>query len=109
MFFFFFFQAEDGIRDVAVTGVQTCALPIWVREIHAFHLNDSVKPLGCRVDRHECVCEGEIGPLAFRNLVNDERFREVPGYLEIPPEGNRECLLRLKKLRVTATPARRLP
>ena len=28
-FFFFFFQAEDGIRDVAVTGVQTCALPIF--------------------------------------------------------------------------------
>src|SRR2546429_7986641 len=28
MSFFFFFQAEDGIRDVAVTGVQTCALPI---------------------------------------------------------------------------------
>src|SRR2546429_8384113 len=29
---FFFFQAEDGIRDVAVTGVQTCALPIsWLR------------------------------------------------------------------------------
>src|SRR2546429_7383022 len=28
---FFFFQAEDGIRDVAVTGVQTCALPIWRR------------------------------------------------------------------------------
>src|SRR5256884_3360001 len=29
--FFFFFQAEDGIRDVAVTGVQTCALPIYWR------------------------------------------------------------------------------
>src|SRR2546422_3059985 len=29
--FFFFFQAEDGIRDVAVTGVQTCALPICAR------------------------------------------------------------------------------
>src|SRR2546429_6707449 len=28
LYFFFFFQAEDGIRDVAVTGVQTCALPI---------------------------------------------------------------------------------
>src|SRR5256884_6523191 len=28
LLFFFFFQAEDGIRDVAVTGVQTCALPI---------------------------------------------------------------------------------
>src|SRR3989449_5836846 len=32
MFIFFFFQAEDGIRDVAVTGVQTCALPISMRE-----------------------------------------------------------------------------
>src|ERR1022692_3956123 len=29
-FFFFFFQAEDGIRDYKVTGVQTCALPIWL-------------------------------------------------------------------------------
>src|SRR5688572_33433746 len=31
MFFFFFFQAEDGIRDLTVTGVQTCALPILVQ------------------------------------------------------------------------------
>src|SRR2546423_4315233 len=29
--FFYFFQAEDGIRDKLVTGVQTCALPIWTR------------------------------------------------------------------------------
>ena len=29
LFFFFFFQAEDGIRDIGVTGVQTCALPIY--------------------------------------------------------------------------------
>src|SRR3712207_6882518 len=28
--FFFFFQAEDGIRDIGVTGVQTCALPIYL-------------------------------------------------------------------------------
>src|SRR2546421_9311183 len=32
---FFFFQAEDGIRDLIVTGVQTCALPIWAREAGA--------------------------------------------------------------------------
>ena len=30
--FFFFFQAEDGIRDIGVTGVQTCALPIYFRK-----------------------------------------------------------------------------
>src|SRR6266436_8828876 len=33
--FFFFFQAEDGIRDVAVTGVQTCALPISGLQAHS--------------------------------------------------------------------------
>jgi deoxyribonuclease-4 len=70
--------------------------------IKAFHLNDSVKPLGCRVDRHEQVCKGEIGPTAFRRLVNDERFHDVPGFLEIPPEGNKECLERLRKLRSKA-------
>src|SRR6266478_7179228 len=32
-FFFFFFQAEDGIRDLTVTGVQTCALPIFIEEV----------------------------------------------------------------------------
>src|SRR6266487_2922319 len=32
--FFFFFQAEDGIRDGRVTGVQTCALPIWPSGLH---------------------------------------------------------------------------
>src|SRR6266478_8950706 len=31
--FFFFFQAEDGIRDLTVTGVQTCALPIFRRDL----------------------------------------------------------------------------
>src|SRR5256884_5563146 len=34
--YFFFFQAEDGIRDVAVTGVQTCALPIYWRRVTGF-------------------------------------------------------------------------
>src|SRR3712207_7960568 len=36
MMFFFFFQAEDGIRDIGVTGVQTCALPIYV-QVRADH------------------------------------------------------------------------
>src|SRR6476620_683761 len=34
LMFFFFFQAEDGIRDIGVTGVQTCALPILLRSNH---------------------------------------------------------------------------
>ena len=75
--------------------------------LKAFHLNDSMKPLGCRVDRHEHVCKGEIGPLAFRRLVNDPIFRDVPGFLEIPPEGNRACLQRLKRLRGESSTQRR--
>src|SRR5688572_31628308 len=39
---FFFFQAEDGIRDLTVTGVQTCALPISVLEIFYYRFS----PLG---------------------------------------------------------------
>src|SRR5256884_1174429 len=42
--FFFFFQAEDGIRDVAVTGVQTCALPIWFSERGRSHPAPAKKP-----------------------------------------------------------------
>ena len=34
----FFFQAEDGIRDIGVTGVQTCALPIWQDQAHLLQI-----------------------------------------------------------------------
>src|SRR5688572_29407167 len=46
--FFFFFQAEDGIRDLTVTGVQTCALPISADGqpvLQGFWTNDTVTPL----------------------------------------------------------------
>src|SRR5690348_17719790 len=43
-FFFFFFQAEDGIRDGRVTGVQTCALPIWPVTRRVGQLTITVKP-----------------------------------------------------------------
>src|SRR3712207_8575116 len=37
---YFFFQAEDGIRDIGVTGVQTCALPIWLQLVEHARLED---------------------------------------------------------------------
>src|SRR2546429_2026914 len=43
--FVFFFQAEDGIRDVAVTGVQTCALPIFFRSSLAFFFQSAPEDL----------------------------------------------------------------
>ena len=50
--------------------------------IRCFHLNDSKKPQGSRVDRHEHIGEGFLGLEPFRHLVNDRRFAELPMYLE---------------------------
>ncbi len=50
--------------------------------IRAFHLNDSKKPLGSRVDRHEHIGEGFLGPEPFRHILNDPRFSTLPMYLE---------------------------
>jgi deoxyribonuclease-4 len=50
--------------------------------VWAFHLNDSRKPRGCRVDRHEHIGEGTLGKEPFRRLVNDARFAEVPAFVE---------------------------
>ncbi len=50
--------------------------------LKAFHLNDSKKPLGSRVDRHEHIGQGYLGLEAFRRLVNDRRFARLPMLLE---------------------------
>jgi deoxyribonuclease-4 len=55
---------------------------VGLRHVKAFHLNDSKKPIGCRVDRHEHIGDGAMGLPPFRFLVNDERFAEVPGFVE---------------------------
>ncbi|HEV3142080.1 MAG TPA: deoxyribonuclease IV, partial [Vicinamibacterales bacterium] len=58
--------------------------------LRAFHMNDSKRPLGSRVDRHEHIGEGFLGLAPFRRLVNDRRFRGMPMMLETPKtEGRR--------------------
>lgn len=62
---------------------------IGMTTIKALHLNDSKKPLGSRVDRHEGIGLGEMGLEPFRHMVNHHQFRKIPGYLETP-KGIRE-------------------
>jgi deoxyribonuclease-4 len=57
---------------------------IGLKQILAFHLNDSKTGLGSRVDRHEHIGKGKIGLDAFRHIVNDLRFAQTPGCLETP-------------------------
>jgi deoxyribonuclease-4 len=59
---------------------------VGLAKIKAFHLNDSKKDLGSRVDRHEHIGHGYLGLEPFRHLLNDRRFRHPPMYLETPKE-----------------------
>ena len=52
--------------------------------LKAFHLNDSKKPCGSRVDRHEHIGRGCLGLEPFRRLLNDRRFARLPMLLETP-------------------------
>ena len=52
--------------------------------LKAFHMNDSKKPLGSRVDRHQHIGQGCLGLEPFRRIVNDRRFRDLPMLLETP-------------------------
>ena len=57
---------------------------IGLDQVLAFHLNDSKTELGSRVDRHAGIGEGRLGRAAFGRIVNDPRFRDVPGCIETP-------------------------
>lgn len=52
--------------------------------LHALHLNDSMKPLGDRKDRHANLGEGEIGMECFKVVMQHPDLRELPKYLETP-------------------------
>ena len=57
---------------------------IGLDRLKAFHLNDSRFGLGSRKDRHQHIGKGEVGLEAFRMIVNDPRFRDLPMVLETP-------------------------
>src|SRR2546422_8399060 len=79
-FFFFFFQAEDGIRDVAVTGVQTCALPISTRQLRGYASSSGERR--ARGTRRSLAATERIPPSWFRVLPRGE-----------PPEASRSARL----------------
>jgi deoxyribonuclease IV len=81
-----FFAAGYDIRtkkgwDAAIKEVDDL---LGIKQILAFHLNDSKTDLGSRVDRHEHIGKGKIGLEGFRHIMNDARFNNSPGCLETP-------------------------
>lgn len=73
---------------------------VGIRNIKAWHLNDSKNPLGSHVDRHEHIGKGKIGRAGFKNLLNDPRWDDLPALLETPkgPE-MKEDIINLRTLR----------
>src|SRR5207245_6760159 len=76
--FFFFFQAEDGIRDATVTGVQTCALPILRTRISFFPRFLSVKSKS-PVDISTCIFLPKSIDSSFLNSENFSDARALSG------------------------------
>lgn len=67
--------------------------------LKAIHLNDSKKPCGSRVDRHEHIGQGAIEIGTFALLMNDERFFDVPKILETPLDEKGDHAMNLKTLK----------
>ena len=59
---------------------------IGLERLKAIHLNDSMNELGSHKDRHAKIGEGKIGLEAFGRIVNHEKLRSLPFYLETPNE-----------------------
>lgn len=57
---------------------------IGLARLRIFHFNDSRKPLGSRIDRHQHIGQGEIGETPFEYILNQRRFEDIPKLLETP-------------------------
>ena len=70
--------SADGYRETFATFDRIVGLD----RVKVFHGNDSKKPCGSRVDRHEHIGEGCLGLEPFRRLINDRRFANLPILIE---------------------------
>lgn len=73
-------STREGFEEMMTDFDSIVGLPF----LKAFHLNDSKGKLGSRLDRHENIGKGFIGPEGFRRIMNDPRLDHLPMILETP-------------------------
>lgn len=73
-----------GTRQAYAATIGELGDVLGLERVRAFHLNDSVRELGSRVDRHARIGAGKLGLEPFRLLLNDRRFAGLPMYMETP-------------------------
>lgn len=74
------FRSSDGYESM----IDQLDSAIGLALVKCIHMNDSMKPCGSRVDRHDHIGKGMIGKDGLAHFVNDARFRRVPMILETP-------------------------
>lgn len=97
------FAAGYDIRDANGWDATLKAFDeaVGLNYLKAFHLNDSMKPLASKRDRHAPLGEGEIGIKCFEIMMQDPKMRELPKYLETPG-GKPNWKQEIKQLRAFA-------
>jgi deoxyribonuclease-4 len=101
-------STDDSYRAV----IDTFESAVGLDRLRCFHMNDSLKPFGSRVDRHTHIGQGTIGEEPFRRIMCDTRLAHVPKILETPKVGSgvtedRMNLATLARLGAPPAPARK--
>lgn len=87
-------RTSGGVEDL-LTEVERC---IGLDRLRLIHLNDSKRPLGSGIDRHEHIGRGCIGMSGFRSLLADRRILNIPMIMETPKASDRDDRRNLKRL-----------
>ncbi len=84
----------DGVEEL----VSEIEEHIGLDKLKLIHLNDSKRPLGSGVDRHEHIGKGYIGVRGFKEILSDKRITNVPMILETPKKTEVDDKKNLKKV-----------
>ncbi len=89
------FNAPDGV-EMLISEIDTY---VGLDKLKLIHLNDSKRPLGSGIDRHEHIGKGYIGIKGFKNILSDKRISRVPMILETPKFTNTDDKRNIKKVK----------
>ncbi len=83
---------KNGIRKM----INETEQHIGFQEVRLIHLNDSMKPLGSKVDRHARIGEGCIGLTGFKEILSNKKIKKIPCILEVPRKTEADDIEQLK-------------
>jgi deoxyribonuclease-4 len=93
------FAAGYDIKEKYQETIQSFDDIIGLEHLRVIHINDSKKPCGSRVDRHEHVGEGQIGLESFKQLMNDSRLAHISKILETPKDSAEDDIKNIATLK----------